>query len=75
MIEHNKIYFRGTIIPLTKNRFKITEIGSNYFEVKSGGKKCWYNLDKALIHYFKGNTVTMNCGVDDFMLTIEKLLK
>lgn len=74
-MKHHEVYFRETIIPLTKNRFKISEINYDYFKIESGGKECWYNLNKSILHYFKGNAVTINCGVDDFMLTIEKILK
>ena len=73
-VSHHEDYFRNEILKLISHRFKVKEVNDGYFSIARRGKTIFYNLHTAKINYFRGNSVFMNCGVDEFMLMAEKLL-
>lgn len=77
MKNFSETYFKETILDLLKNRLKIEKLSENLYGLHWRDKSVIYNLETAKLTYTNrsGNTVTINQGVDDFMLTIDGLLK
>lgn len=75
-MEYHKSYFEITILDLLKNRVKIEKLSENLYGLHRRDKSIIYNLETAKLTYNNrsGQTTTVNQGVDDFLLNIEKLL-